>query len=128
MLVNLFFSLSPISTALLRVILNILNEYTHNNVSVYVVRQAWFGTQTTFFVDLTHWYNKVHNPKDIIDSATNIFALNVEGSRSIESWWGVDGCEGDAITHFDLYNCTLIQLTDFKKYWKLNYFINWPFK
>ncbi len=26
----------------------------------------------------------------------------------------MDGCEGDAITHFDLYNYTLIQLTDLK--------------
>ncbi len=80
------------------------------------------------FVDLTHGYNKVHKSKDTIDSATNIFALNVEGSRSIETWWGVDGYEGDAITHFNLYNYTLIQLTDFKKYRKPNYFINWPSK
>ncbi len=67
-------------------ILNILNEYTHDNVSVYVVREAWFGTQTMYFVDLTHGYNKVQKSKDIIDSATNNFELNVEGSRSIESW------------------------------------------
>ncbi len=80
-----FFSRSPIGTILLRMILNILNEYTHDNMSGYVVRQVWFGTQTTFFVDLTYGYNKVHQSKDIIDSATNIFGLNVEGSCSIES-------------------------------------------
>ncbi len=39
-----------------------------------------------YFVDLTHGYNKVQKSKDIIDSATNNFELNVEGSRSIESW------------------------------------------
>ena len=46
--------------------------------------EASFGWQTTVFVDLAHWYDKVYNSKDIVDSVTNIFALIEEESHSVD--------------------------------------------
>ncbi len=51
---------------------------------MWYVSEELLEIQIISFVDLAHWYDKIHNSKEILGSVVNMFALIEEGSRSVD--------------------------------------------